>query len=160
LNSGHGRGIKHLKVSKPVLIALILAILFAAYTLLFTGKKRPASLSSPVAKLTETSPQISHPATVGEIPKLDLRTMNLAWQNDPFSLPKSVMDKKTEKQKVVLKLVAIMDSKAGRYAIIGGEIVKKGDKIGDEKVAEIERDKVVLIRNNAKRILSIEDAGQ
>ncbi len=53
-----------------------------------------------------------------------------------------------------------MESKAGRYAIIGGEIVGKGDRIGDEKVAEIKRDKVVLIRNNAKRILSIDDAGQ
>jgi hypothetical protein len=50
-----------------------------------------------------------------------------------------------------------MESNAGRYAIIGGEIVKKGDKIGEEKVVEIHNDRVVLIRNNTKRILSIED---
>jgi hypothetical protein len=160
LNSGHGRRIEYLKVSKPVLIALILAILFAAYTLLFTGRKRPSNLPSPVLKTATKDPQISRPSTVGQTPKMDVSTMNLAWQNDPFSLPKSVTDKKAKKQKIVLKLVAIMESKTGRYAIIGGEIVKKGDKVGDEMVAEINRDKVVLIRNNSKRILSLEDTGQ
>lgn len=149
-----------MKVSKPILIALIVAILFAGYMLLFTGKRKPSNLPPPVAKITETSPQISRPATVGETPRPDVGTMNLAWQNDPFSLPRSVTDKKNEKQKVVPRLVAIMEGKTGRYAIIGSEIVKKGDKIGDEKVAEIGKDNVVLIRNNAKRILSIEDAGQ
>jgi hypothetical protein len=153
-------GLNFLKVSKPVLIALVLAILFAVYTLLFTGKKRQPIAPSPVSKITETTQQASLPATVNEIPKPIINTMNLAWQNDPFLLPKSVTDKKTEKQKIVPKLVAIMESKTGRYAIIGGEIVKKGDKINDEKVAEIDRDKVVLIRNNVKRILSIDDAGQ
>jgi hypothetical protein len=160
LNSGHGRRIKYLKISKPVLIALILAILFAAYTLLFTGKKRPPNHTSPVSKTATTDPQISRPSTVGQMPRVDVSTMNLAWQNDPFSLPKSVTDKKARIQKIVPKLVAIMESKTGRYAIIGGEIVKKGDKVGDELVAEINRDKVVLIRNNSKRILSLEDTGQ
>lgn len=149
-----------MKISKPVLIALILAILFAAYTLLFTGKKRPPNHTSPVSKTATTDPQISRPSTVGQMPRVDVSTMNLAWQNDPFSLPKSVTDKKARIQKIVPKLVAIMESKTGRYAIIGGEIVKKGDKVGDELVAEINRDKVVLIRNNSKRILSLEDTGQ
>ena len=149
-----------MKVSKPILITLILAILFAAYTLLYTGKKRPVNLPSPAAKTTEMSPQISRPITVGEIQKPDVNAMNLAWHNDPFSLPKSITDKKAEKQKIVPKLVAIMEGKTGRYAIISGEIVKKGDRVGDEKVAEIDKDKVVLIHNNAKRILSLEDAGQ
>lgn len=153
-------GLNFLKASKPILIALILAILFAAYTLLFTGKKRQSSAPFPVSKITETTPQTSLPAAVNETPKPAISTMNLVWQNDPFLLPKSVTDKKTEKQKIVPKLVAIMESKTGRYAIIGGEIVKKGDKINDEKVAEIDRDKVVLMRNNTKRILSIDDAGQ
>lgn len=154
-------GLNFLKVSKPILIALVLSILFALYTLMFTGKKRPSGLSAPASKATEASPsRDTKPVIDAEKPKLTISTMNFVWQDDPFLLPKSFTDKKTEKQKIVPKLTAIMESKAGRYAIIGGEIVKKGDRIGDEKVAEIKRDKVVLIRNNAKRILSIGDAEQ
>ena len=51
--------------------------------------------------------------------------MNLAWRDDPFSLPKSMTGKTTEKSRVVPKLTAIMEGRQGRYAIVGGEIVKK-----------------------------------
>jgi hypothetical protein len=138
----------------------VLAILFAGYTFLFTGKKRTITLSSPAAKTNEADSRASLSATAGETMKLDVSKMNLSWRDDPFFLPRSVTDKKSEKPKTVPKLVAIMESKTGRYAIIGGEIVKKGDMVGDEKVSEISKDKVVLVRNNAKRILSIEDTGQ
>ena len=154
------RGLRPLKVSKPILITLVLAILFAGYTFLFTGKKRSVMSSSPAAKTNEVDAQASRPANSGETMKLDVGKMNLSWRDDPFFLPRSVTDKKSEKPKMVPKLVAIMESKTGRYSIIGGEIVKKGDMVGDEKVSEISKDKVVLVRNNAKRILSIEDTGQ
>jgi hypothetical protein len=153
-------GLQSLKVSKPILITLILAILFAGYTFLFTGKKRPVTLSSPATKTNGADTQAPRPVLAGETLKPDVSKLNLAWRDDPFFLPRSVTDRKTEKPKMVPKLVGIMESKAGRYAIIGGEIVKKGDMVGDEKVAEIEKDRVVLVRNNAKRILSIEDTGQ
>jgi hypothetical protein len=149
-----------LKVSKPILVTLVLAILFAGYIFLFTGKKRPVTSPSPSATTNEADTQRLRPAPVVEAIKLDVSRMNLSWRDDPFSLPRSVTDKKTEKPKMVPRLVAIMESRAGRYAIIGGEIVKKGDMVGDEKVAEITKDKVVLVRNNAKRTLSIEDTGQ
>lgn len=149
-----------MKISKPILITLVLAILFAGYTFLFTGKKRSVMSSSPAAKISGADTQASRPATAGETMKLDVSRMNLSWRDDPFSLPKSVTDRKTEKPKTIPKLTAIMESKTGRYAIIGGEIVKKGDMVGDEKVSEISKDKVVLVRNNAKRILSIENTGQ
>jgi len=149
-----------LKVSKPILITLVLAILFAGYTFLFTGKKRSVMSSSPAAKINEADSHAPRPAPAGETMKLDVSKLNLSWRDDPFFLPRSVTDKKSEKPKTVPKLVAIMESNTGRYAIIGGEIVKKGDMVGDEKVSEISKDKVVLVRNNAKRILSIEDTGQ
>jgi hypothetical protein len=146
-----------LKVSKPVLVVLVLAILFAGYTFLFTGKKRPAKLLSPQTATTEVkAPVTKEPAdsTTG-VP--DVKAMNLAWRNDPFLLPKALTDKKTERQKAAPKLVAIMEGRQGRYAIIGEEIVKTGDMIGEEKVAEIGKDKVTLVHNKTKRILSIED---
>jgi hypothetical protein len=153
-------GIQPLKVSKPILIALILAILFAVYMLLFTGKKRPAFQPPPSAATTGSDTQPGQPAPMAKLPKPALDATSLAWKDDPFFLPRSVTDRKPDKPKAVLKLVAIMEGKTGRYAIIGGDIVKRGDIIGDEKVAEIHRDKVVLIRNNAKRTLSIEDTMQ
>lgn len=146
-----------MKVSKSILVALILAVLFAAYSFLFTDKKVQSTFPVPVTNIAGTTPQAPYSTTGSKTPKLNVDTLNLSWQNDPFSLPKSVMEKKAEKPKIALKLVAIMESNAGRYAIIGGEIVKKGDKIGEEKVVEIHNDRVVLIRNNTKRILSIED---
>lgn len=149
-----------MKVSKPILIALIFAILVALYTLVLTGKNRPSIFSAPSSNVIEKPPQTSQPVTVTEKQKPNIASMGLAWQNDPFLLPKSVTDKKPEKQTIASKLVAIMESTSGRYAIISGEIVKKGDRIGDEKIAEIYSDKVVLIRNNARRILSIDDVGQ
>lgn len=149
-----------MKVSKPILIALILAILFAGYILIFTGKKRPAPLPSPGANMPSSGAQAAHPASTAEMQKPDIDAMNLSWRNDPFFLPRSVTDRKAEKPKAVPRLVAIMESKAGRYAIIGGEIVKKGDTVGDERVAEIGHDRVILIRNNVKRTLSIEDTVQ
>jgi hypothetical protein len=149
-----------LKVSKPILIALILAILFAGYALLFTGKKRPAPQPFPSTNAMGPDAQPTRPAPGAEIHKPAVDITNLAWRDDPFFLPRSVTDRKAEKSKAVPRLVAIMEGKAGRYAIIGGDIVKKGDMVGDEKVAAIHRDNVVLIRNNAKRTLSIEDTIQ
>lgn len=149
-----------MKVSKPILVALILAILFAGYILIFTGKKRPAPLPSPGTSLPGSGALAAHPPSAAEMQKPDIEAMNLAWRDDPFFLPRSVTDRRAEKPKAVPRLVAIMESKAGRYAIIGGEIVKKGDTIGDERVAEIGHDRVILMRNNVKRTLSIEDAVQ
>lgn len=154
------RGLQPLKVSKPILIVLVLAILFAGYTFFFTGKKRPSPLPSPEVRAPGVAPQASHPATAGETVKPDTSRMNLAWGEDPFFLPKAITDRKAEKPKTVPKLVGIIENKTGRYAIIGGEILQKGDMVGDEKIADIEGDKVLLIRNKAKRVLSIEETGQ
>lgn len=149
-----------MKVSKPILIALILAILFGGYMLLFTGKKRSAPQPHSNTGTIRSDTQPANPVPVTETPRPAVDTTNLAWREDPFFLPRSVTDRKAEKPRAVPRLVAIMEGKTGRYAIIGSEIVKKGDTIGDEKVAEIHRDRVVLIRNNAKRTLSIEDTIQ
>jgi hypothetical protein len=64
-----------------------------------TGKNRPSDLSAPPSSGIKSPPQTSQPMTVTEKQKLNVDTMSLSWQNDPFLLPKSVTDKKTEKQK-------------------------------------------------------------
>lgn len=128
----------------------------------FTGKRRatPAPVSTVGAPVqSNQGPPLSPQKDSGTS---DLRALSVEWKNDPFVLPKAITDKKADQQKakVIPRLVAIMESPSGRYAIIGGEVVKKGDRIGDEKVAEIERDRVVLVRDKAKRVLSLEDSGQ
>ncbi|OPY78926.1 MAG: hypothetical protein A4E65_02071 [Syntrophorhabdus sp. PtaU1.Bin153] len=149
-----------MKVSKPVLYTLVLAVLFAGYIFLFTGKKRPVpAVPLPAPHTAQGTPAAQSTAGL-EIPKVDVRAIQVAWGDDPFVLPRSITDRKIEKSKVLPKLVAIMESEKGRFAIIGGEIVKKGDMVGDEKVVEIGKDKVILVRDRVKRTLSMEDGAQ
>ena len=54
-----------------------------------------------------------------------------------------------------IRLSAIFEKGKDRVAIIDREVVRAGDMVGDEKVLEIGRDKVVLIRNNIRRVLSL-----
>ncbi len=149
-----------MKVGKPILIALVLAILFAGYTLFFTGQKQVASGPSTAANPKEANPAGAHAVSAVQTQKPDLSAMHLAWRDDPFLLPKPVTDKKTQKPKVEAKLTAIMEGRSGRYAIVGSEIVKKGDMVGDEKVADIGSNAVVLVRDRARRTLSMEDSAQ
>jgi len=150
-----------LKISKPVLYTLVFALLFAGYVFLFTGKKRPLPVVSPTAPHAAERTLAAEQPTAGfEVPKVDVSTMHVAWRDDPFVLPRSITDRKTGKPQVVPKLVAIMEGKKGRFAIIGSEIVKKGDMVGDEKVVEIGKDKVTLVRDRVRKILSMEDTAQ
>jgi hypothetical protein len=149
-----------LKVSKPVLYTLVLAVLFAGYIFLFTGKKRPIPAVPLAAPHTAQGTPAAQSTAGLEIPKVDVSTIHVAWRDDPFVLPRSITDRKTGKPQVVPKLVAIMEGEKGRFAIIGSEIVKKGDMVGDEKVVEIGKDKVTLIRDKARRTLSMEDTVQ
>jgi hypothetical protein len=78
-----------------------------------------------------------------------------AWVKNPFILPQFKEEKKKETAPAV-RLSAIFEKGKDRVAIIDHEVVRKGDSVGDEKVFEIERDKVILIRSNgAKRVLSL-----
>lgn len=147
-----------MKVSKPILYTLVFALLFAGYVFLFTGKKQPLPAVPPQAPhMTKELPHTAQPAAGSETPKVDVSAVHVTWRDDPFVLPKSITDRKTGKPKALPKLVAIMEGEKGRFAIIGSEIVKKGDMVGDEKVVDIGKDKVILVRDKARRILSMED---
>jgi hypothetical protein len=173
------------KVSKPVLIFGIVVLLLAGYIFFFTGKKKapvpvtsapqtsgqtqpaqqgqttPPPQAAPPAKTTPSEPSArggqteATPSTV----KPDFDKSKGAWVKNPFILPQSKDEKKKETAPAV-RLSAIFEKGKDRVAIIDHEVVRKGDPVGDEKVFEIERDKVILIRNGTKRVLtlaSIED---
>ncbi len=77
-----------------------------------------------------------------------------AWVKNPFILPQFKEEKKKETVPA-LRLFAIFEKGKDKVAIIDHEVVRKGDMVGDEKVLEIEKDKVVLTRNGTKRVLSL-----
>ena len=173
-----------MKVSKPVLIFGIVVLLLAGYIHFFTGKKKvskpvtpipPASsqtqpgrqgqaASPPAGQTAPATPAKiipSEPAAKGGQPEVapamakpDFDKVKGAWVKNPFILPQFKEEKKKETAPAV-RLFAIFEKGKDRVAIIDHEVVRKGDMIGDEKVLEIGKDKVVLTRNGAKRVLSL-----
>ena len=76
------------------------------------------------------------------------------WGRDPFS-KQNVMDHSTVAISD-LKLEGILwHSEKAPHAIINGEIVSKGDKIGDATVLEIQKEKVILTDGETKYELSL-----
>jgi hypothetical protein len=178
------------KVSKPVLIFGIVVLLLAGYIHFFTGKKKAAGPVAPVPQVSsqkqtaqqrQTAPQpvaqtpppapaktvSSEPAakssqtgvTLAPV-KPDFDKRKGIWVKNPFILPQFKEEKKKETTPAV-RLFAIFEKGKDRVAIIDHEVVRKGDMVGNEKVLEIERDKVILTRNGTKRVLpllSIEDS--
>ncbi len=53
--------------------------------------------------------------------------------------------------------MAILERGGSRVAVIDKEVVKKGDLIGNEKVVDIGKDRVVLARGGIKRTLVLAD---
>jgi hypothetical protein len=174
------------KVSKPILIFGIVVLLLAGYVHFFTGKKKVAAPVAPVSGQTQPAQQGQSPSQppaqtppaspaktfpsepaakggqTGVIPatvKPDFDKIKGAWVKNPFMLPQFKEEKKKETARAV-RLFAIFEKGKDRVAIIDHEVVRKGDMVGDEKVLEIEKDKVTLTWNGTKRVLtlaSIED---
>jgi hypothetical protein len=166
-----------LKVSKPVIFALVFAIGIILYLFVFSGKKTPpapapkpqATQAQPQGAATavpgapQASPGAPQPATGAENLKLRAQVYaklnDATWGRDPFAFPGYVEGKRNEQQSTgSARLVAIIAGRKGKVAIFGDEVVKKGDMIGDEKVLKIGDDTVVLIRKGVKRVITIEEA--
>jgi hypothetical protein len=158
------------KVSKPVLIFGIVVLLLAGYIHFFTGKKKTAT---PVAPVPQASSQVQPtPATPAKIVppeppakgskteavsapvKPDFGKLKGIWLRNPFMLPQFKEEKKKDTIPAV-RLSAIFEKGKDRVAIIDREVVRKGDMVGNEKVLEIEKDKVILTRDGTKRVLSL-----
>ena len=166
-----------MKVSKPVIFALVFAIGIILYLFVFSGKKPQAVQTQPQGAATAVpgapqaaSPGAPQPATRAENSKfLDqliakrvqmyAKLNDATWGRDPFAFPVYVEGERNKQQSTgSARLVAIIAGRNGKVAIFGDEVVKKGDMIGDEKVQEIGDDTVVLIRKGVKRVITIEEA--
>ncbi|MBU0503811.1 MAG: hypothetical protein ABH882_01030 [Candidatus Omnitrophota bacterium] len=71
---------------------------------------------------------------------LQKQRMDLDWGRDPFN---TAVDKEFQLADLRLKGISFSRDKQG-YAFINNEIVKKGDRVGNYEVVEVEKDKVLL----------------
>lgn len=173
-----------MKVSKPVLIFVIIILLLSGYIFFFTGKKKakgpvvpvpPAKtqaqatqqgqgqpqptaqpVTTPPAKTvpSESKAKDGQPEASPSMEKPDFDKVKGAWVKNPFLLPQ-FKEQKNKDTAPAVRLFGIFEKGKDRVAILDREIVRKGDMVGDEKVFEIGKDKVILIRNGAKRVLSL-----
>jgi len=167
-----------LKVSKPVIFALVFAVGTILYLFVFSGKKNPPApapkpqagqaapaqpqgVAAAVPGAPQTSPAAPQSLAGAENAKLRAqvyaRLQATEWGRDPFAFPAYVEEKRNEQSKGSARLAAIIKGKNGNVAIIDNEVVKKGDMIGSEKVQEIGNDTVVLINKGVKRTITIEE---
>lgn len=166
------------------MIFAIVVLLIAGYIFFFTGKKKTAGPVAPIPPVSgetqpaqqgqagpqqaaqtmpvppaKTSPagpaaRGGQPETTSSAMKPDFDKLKVTWAKDPFVLPQFKEEKKKETAPAI-RLFAVFEKGKDRTAIIDHEIVRKGDMVGDERVLEIERDKVVLIRDGTKRVLDL-----
>ena len=166
-----------MKVSKPILILCIVLLLIAGYVHFFTGKKKPKGPVPPTppapaqnqpAKPQQGQPPVSpgqprsaqaplKPEAAMPAAKPQFDKLRVGWVSDPFLLP-VIKGKSARGDGSAVRLVAILEQGRDRVAVIDRDVVKKGDMIGSEKVAEIGRDRVVLTRAGTKRTLVLADA--
>lgn len=147
-----------MKLSKPVLLTLIGAIFVIVYLFFFAGPKK-----TPVSQVSQKQgePKVIEQIAVKEKGRSQEEIKKVArvdarWLKDPFLLPK-LPDMHEETSDAPLKLSGIIEGSEGRFAIVGSHIVKKGDFIGDERVLDIEKDRIVLGRKGKKKIISVTD---
>jgi hypothetical protein len=145
-----------LKVNKYMLIGLVVIVVFALYATFFAGgKKKMVSMAASLEPPKTMTPQ---PEVRAKEARVEAVQETVQWERDPFTLPAFLMvEKKAEKQRVPLKLLAIMEGGRGRVAIIDNEVVGKGDVVAGERVADIGKETVTLIHDGSKRVITIQE---
>ncbi len=158
-----------MKVSKPVIIFGIVVLLLAGYIQFFTGKKKTAApvapapgLSQPVPPAPQAAAKPATPQTSGnsvpqdtgsDVARPDFNKVKGAWVKNPFVLP--FMEQRKRETTAAARLLGVFEKGKDRLAIIDHEVVGEGEMVGDEKIVRIEKDRVVLVRKNARRTISL-----
>ena len=104
-----------------------------------------------------------------KIVTLKRKTFDKGWGRNPFfrpgekAIPHPVPKQppppmptvEAEKPLPTLKLEMILTTDGQRRAILSGQFVKEGDLIGEERVARIRSDRVVLEREGEQRTIKL-----
>ncbi|OHB69568.1 MAG: hypothetical protein A2W17_11600 [Planctomycetes bacterium RBG_16_41_13] len=88
------------------------------------------------------------------------------WERNPFYLPDEEILRQAPKKEISLqqqqqpppdlKLELVLTADNQRVAILSGQFVKEGDRIGDEVVVKIESDMVILKKNVSQRVVKLD----
>lgn len=156
------------------------SVMFTTYTLWPAGTTAPVKANVPPGTPSSaTAPSAAVPTTGVATPVPPLSEQDwVAWrgqlrgqQRDPFFTAREIaamsrprFPERTEApvqqalpQDYAVRLV-VMSGSVGK-ALIGNQVVKVGDMLGDERVAAIRPDGVVLERNGARRRLDVATGG-
>ena len=121
-------------------IALIILVVLAAISLIYgiTASPKRGAKSTTVAmkEVTEMPPQAAE-TTVGSVRRAK-RSQYKMWKRNPFSSGQA------DSTMSDLTLSGIVWNKSRPKAMIGDAIVVKGDTIGNNRVVDIQPDKVIL----------------
>lgn len=105
-----------------------------------TGETVTSSLSAPISF---------------ETAEIEESAIKEGWGRDPFFLGNVSRDD-IELDGMVLN--GIVWDEDSQYAIVNGEVIKVGDKLGDKKIVEINKDSVVLEQDGNRHTLTLPSA--
>lgn len=119
------------------IIILILLSIFAVVSLIYGIRTLPKSGAKKAYTATGENSQVL-PQTVVTTQRRAKRSKFTSWKRNPF-VPKEVPGASSN-----LVLSGILGSGNNLKAMIGDTMVGKGDKVGNNTVVDIQRDKVIL----------------
>ncbi len=74
--------------------------------------------------------------------------------SQPLPLPRPSPQKEEQRPPLKLEMIFMVDTK--KVAILSGQFVKEGDKVGEEVVARINSDRVILQKNKSRRTIKLD----
>jgi len=136
--------------NKKVLVLTILSI-GAVISLIYgmTARPRYKGSTSRTQEMKSETPVPTQPRKrIIPIKRRAAKTKHETWGRDPFTLKKGVSG---------LVLDGIMWNEKNPRAMVSGELVRKGDKIGDKTVMDVQRDKVILNDGKVDTVLRLNE---
>jgi|WetSurMetagenome_2_1015567.scaffolds.fasta_scaffold307839_2 hypothetical protein len=141
------------KQIKQIIVTACLIVVLALVTL-GNFKKKPSKAPvpetqttvalAPPAAVSSSSAPASLAATSDTMRTQQLERGKLTWGRDPFV---ALFDKEFKMDELKLQGISFGKNRAG-YAFINNEIVKQGDAVGGYEVVEVEKEKVLLKKEN------------
>lgn len=121
------------------------------------GKKMAAVASKPSSSLPTPSQGAASPALPPVAVKSETVDEHTPWGRNPFLTAEEETGKRKSQGGDGLQVKAIIMGRPKAVATIDGHTVTVGEKVGEEIVAEIRPDAVVLERDGRKRMIKVSE---
>ncbi|MDP2969021.1 MAG: hypothetical protein Q8P64_07425 [Deltaproteobacteria bacterium] len=145
---------------------VFLLLLVGLLTVVFIYRIQSFSKRKPVTK----SPAVQEQKEEFKFETLKRKSLGEDWGRNPFfraeeKAPPPMKEEvkalpsqppQQQEQRPPLKLEMIFMADAQRVAILSGQFVKEGDKVGEEVVVRIDSDKVILQKNGKRRTIKLD----